>query len=60
MWTRVQGGIIRSLQAITLAELVEFSQRSERALGAVEPRRKALATGLTPTALGEVAPTNVA
>jgi hypothetical protein len=26
----VQGGIIRSLQTTTLAELVEFSRRSER------------------------------
>jgi hypothetical protein len=26
---RVQGGIIRSLQTTTLAELVEFSRRSE-------------------------------
>jgi DNA-binding IscR family transcriptional regulator len=25
LWTRVQGGIIRSLQTTTLAELVEFS-----------------------------------
>jgi Rrf2 family protein len=31
LWTRVQGGIIRSLQTTTLAELVEFSRRSERA-----------------------------
>ncbi len=30
LWTRVQGGIIRSLQTTTLAELVEFSRRSER------------------------------
>ncbi len=30
LWTRVQGGIIRSLQTITLAELVEFSRRSDR------------------------------
>jgi Rrf2 family cysteine metabolism transcriptional repressor len=29
LWTRVQGGIIRSLQTTTLAELVEFSRRSE-------------------------------
>jgi len=28
LWTRVQGGIIRSLQNTTLAELVEFSDRS--------------------------------
>jgi DNA-binding IscR family transcriptional regulator len=30
LWMRVQGGIIRSLQTTTLAELVEFSRRSER------------------------------
>src|SRR5438067_13728229 len=30
LWTRVQGGIIRSLQTTSLAELVEFSRRSER------------------------------
>ena len=29
LWTRVQGGIIRSLQTTTLAELVEFSRRYE-------------------------------
>lgn len=29
LWTRVQGGIIRSLQSTTLAELVEFSRRAE-------------------------------
>ncbi len=28
LWTRVQGGIIRSLQTTTLAELVEFSRRN--------------------------------
>jgi Rrf2 family transcriptional regulator, cysteine metabolism repressor len=28
LWTRVQGGIVRSLQTTTLAELVEFSRRS--------------------------------
>ena len=28
LWTRVQSGIIRSLQTTTLAELVEFSRRS--------------------------------
>src|SRR5215469_15389548 len=28
LWTRVQGGIIRSLQTTTLAELVEFSRRA--------------------------------
>ena len=30
LWMRVQGGIIRSLQTTTLAELVEFSRRHER------------------------------
>jgi Rrf2 family transcriptional regulator, cysteine metabolism repressor len=30
MWTRVQMGVIRSLQRTTLAELVEFSSRPER------------------------------
>ncbi len=30
LWTRVQGGIVRSLQSTTLAELVEFSRRSDR------------------------------
>ena len=30
LWTRVQGGVIRSLQTTTLAELVEFSRRHER------------------------------
>ena len=30
LWTRVQGGITRTLQTTTLAELVEFSRRSER------------------------------
>jgi DNA-binding IscR family transcriptional regulator len=29
LWTRVQGGIVRSLQTTTLAELVEFSKRGE-------------------------------
>jgi Rrf2 family cysteine metabolism transcriptional repressor len=29
LWTRVQGGIIRSLQTTTLADLVEFSRRSD-------------------------------
>ncbi|WP_249011979.1 Rrf2 family transcriptional regulator [Conexibacter sp. DBS9H8] len=29
LWTRVQSGIVRSLQTTTLAELVEFSRRSE-------------------------------
>jgi Rrf2 family cysteine metabolism transcriptional repressor len=30
LWTRVQGGIMRSLQTTTLAELVEFSRKNER------------------------------
>jgi DNA-binding IscR family transcriptional regulator len=30
LWTRVQSGIIRSLQTTTLADLVEFSRRGER------------------------------
>jgi Rrf2 family cysteine metabolism transcriptional repressor len=30
LWMRVQGGIIRSLQTTTLADLVEFSRRTER------------------------------
>jgi len=30
MWTRVQGGMIKALQATTLAELVEFSSRHDR------------------------------
>lgn len=30
LWTRVQGGIVRSLQNTTLADLVEFSRQTER------------------------------
>jgi DNA-binding IscR family transcriptional regulator len=30
LWMRVQGGVIRSLQTTTLAELVEFSRRHDR------------------------------
>jgi DNA-binding IscR family transcriptional regulator len=30
LWTRVQAGIVRSLQTTTLAELVEFSHRTDR------------------------------
>jgi Rrf2 family protein len=30
LWMRVQGGIIRSLQTTTLADLVEFSRKQER------------------------------
>jgi len=39
LWTRVQGGIIRSLQTTTLAELVEFSRRGERVSAEALPRR---------------------
>ena len=35
LWTRVQGGIIRSLQTTTLADLVEFSRKNERETAAV-------------------------
>ncbi|MEA2147570.1 MAG: Rrf2 family transcriptional regulator, cysteine metabolism repressor [Solirubrobacteraceae bacterium] len=34
LWMRVQGGILRSLQTTTLAELVEFSKRSDPVPGA--------------------------
>src|SRR5579863_10692992 len=37
LWTRVQGGIIRSLQTTTLADLVEFSRRGERLQAAPQP-----------------------
>ena len=42
LWTRVQGGIIRSLQATTLAELVQFSGapgggRADRRLDRADP-----------------------
>jgi Rrf2 family transcriptional regulator, cysteine metabolism repressor len=40
LWTRVQGGIIRSLQTTTLAELVEFSRKNER-----EPKARLEADG---------------
>ncbi|HEX3616627.1 MAG TPA: Rrf2 family transcriptional regulator [Solirubrobacteraceae bacterium] len=40
LWTRVQGGIIKSLQTTTLAELVEFSRRSES-----QPRPEAEGSG---------------
>jgi Rrf2 family cysteine metabolism transcriptional repressor len=35
LWMRVQGGIIRSLQTTTLADLVEFSRKHEREPAAV-------------------------
>jgi Rrf2 family protein len=34
LWTRVQSGIVRSLQTTSLAELVEFSRRTEEPAGA--------------------------
>jgi Rrf2 family transcriptional regulator, cysteine metabolism repressor len=40
LWTRVQGGIIKSLQTTTLAELVEFSRKSES-----QPRVEAEGSG---------------
>ena len=43
LWTRVQGGIVRSLQTTTLAELVEFSRRAEREPQPREAREAAAA-----------------
>ena len=43
LWTRVQGGIIRSLQTTTLAELVEFSGRPR-----AEPVTAAAPTAVVP------------
>jgi DNA-binding IscR family transcriptional regulator len=61
LWTRVQGGIIRSLQMTTLAELVEFSRRSERQLTAARPDApKAQATASQLDAKPEATPTAVA
>jgi DNA-binding IscR family transcriptional regulator len=48
LWTRVQGGIIRSLQATSLAELVEFSQRADSQLALAEAESDAT-PHLTPT-----------
>ena len=44
LWTRVQGGIVRSLQTTTLAELVEFSRRAEREVQdpELQPRESAV------------------
>jgi Rrf2 family protein len=47
LWTRVQGGIVRSLQTTTLADLVEFSRRNE------ERTERPLAIPLTLTATPE-------
>ncbi|MGH2877425.1 MAG: RrF2 family transcriptional regulator [Solirubrobacteraceae bacterium] len=49
LWTRVQGGIIRSLQNTTLAELVQFAARRE-----AEPASTAAAT--VPASAGEPGP----
>src|ERR1700680_3193760 len=50
LWTRVQGGIIRSLQTTTLADLVEFSQRTERAPVTSERARAATERAPAPAA----------
>lgn len=44
LWTRVQNGIVRSLQTTTLGDLVEFSRRGER-----EPARLAAPASLGPS-----------
>jgi Rrf2 family protein len=49
LWTRVQGGIIRSLQTTSLAELVEFSRRTERR--PLEPAPGVLDDEPTPTVM---------
>lgn len=49
LWTRVQGGIIRSLQNTTLAELVQFAARHE-----AEP--VSVAAAAAPASVGEPAP----
>jgi DNA-binding IscR family transcriptional regulator len=48
LWTRVQAGIIRSLQTTTLAELVEFSRRGERATPAGQTSVLAAAEQVAP------------
>ena len=45
LWMRVQGGITRSLQTTTLAELVEFSHRTDRVPAAQAPVVSATAVG---------------
>jgi Rrf2 family protein len=62
LWTRVQGGIIRSLQATTLAELVQFSGApmvSAPVAAAIAPTTPRTAAPLTaaPTAALKAAPT---
>jgi Rrf2 family transcriptional regulator, cysteine metabolism repressor len=46
MWTRVQGGMIKALQGTTLAELVEFTNRSHKR----DSRRTLASQGLRPSA----------
>jgi Rrf2 family transcriptional regulator, cysteine metabolism repressor len=41
LWMRVQGGIARSLQATTLAELVEFSHREGASIASASPAASA-------------------
>ena len=41
LWTRVQGGMIRSLQTTTLADLVEFSRRADSTPDMPEPGAEA-------------------
>ncbi len=48
LWTRVQGGIIRSLQTTTLAELVEFSRGTATQ---AQPEGEASPTASLPIAL---------
>jgi Rrf2 family protein len=56
LWTRVQGGIIRSLQMTTLAELVNFSQRLERAPGAATSAAEAITVQAAADAAAGTAP----
>jgi Rrf2 family transcriptional regulator, cysteine metabolism repressor len=53
LWTRVQAGIVRSLQTTTLAELVEFSHRTDRVPATVAD---AQAPVVPVTAVGAPAP----
>jgi Rrf2 family protein len=46
LWTRVQGGIVRSLQTTSLAELVEFSRRTDVGEAADAPAADAPAAGV--------------
>jgi DNA-binding IscR family transcriptional regulator len=55
LWTRVQAGIVRSLQTTTLAELVEFSHRTDR-VTVTPPAVAATAVGGEAPAVGAQAP----